>query len=366
MSTAQSSLASINPAPYVSELPPVVEEARNPQVAEPWAIAGPRHLKIAWTARVLIPETESLLVAGTGPEGTVYFLGVTRQGGGMICAMKDRKLLWGFSHVTYVRFTTDDDFDIAPDGRVWIGPASPDDPHFCFNSLGQGGSLPKLVKPWARTRTRLVNSLKSDYAFGLRGGGYACSPDAERNLKSDRPALIGRPWDGGKAWSLPLDQPCIGLDEDALPVGPTGEGYFQTIDKVVYRVSPQGQVRWRYGAACMARPLYPLPSGDLLFFCGQDFYRVHDGGLQWKFSWTSDYSQFLLIDRAETVYAMANDRGQHTNHVVAIASNGQQLWDVALQHWQPQGLFLAANGRLYITGEINDGSGAWGIACLAE
>jgi outer membrane protein assembly factor BamB len=101
-----------------------------------------------------------------------------------------------------------------------------------------------------------------------------------------------------------------------------------------------------YAAACMATQYYPLPSGDVLFFCGSDLYRVHEGNLQWKFSWRSEYKTALLIDRAETVYAMEEDNRSLSNeresHVVAISSNGEKLWEVGLSRFKAQDLFLDA------------------------
>ena len=305
-------------------------------------------------ARVTIPDSTYLFVVGSGPEGNVYLAGDR-----VFCAVKDRRLRWGFSNIPLNHDGSD--FHLAPDGRVWIG-AESDRTHYCFNSRGQGGILPASIKPWTQKRTRLANDL---WGYGgLSGFGYACAPDTERFLESDRPALLGRP-PGGKPWKIPLEQPCA---HNAVAVGPGGEGYFQTIDKALFRVTPQGVVQWGYAAPCIASPIYPLASGGVLFSCGNDFYRLHDGKLQWKFSMPGKPKGDLLIDRAETVFAMDDYHGQQTRHVLAIGSGGRKLWDLALRRWSPRGLFLAADGRLFLTGEIPNPAGewVWGIACLAE
>ena len=153
-------------------------------------------------------------------------------------------------------------------------------------------------------------------------------------------------------------------------MGPNGDAYFQTVSKLLYRVSPQGQLRLTYPAPCMAKELYPLGTGDALFFCGQEMDRIRDGALQWKVSWGREFSTALLIDREETVYAMeefnAGFLNQPASHLIAIAATGERLWEMALDKFKAVDLFLDASGRLYVAGVVGDGNGKWAIVCLAD
>ena len=367
---SQSQLAGLGPAPYAADLPPIVEESRGPKAAEPARIAGPRHPAVTWKVRVLIPDTDHIRVVGVGPEGTVYLLGDDRQGG-VLCALRDGKLTWGYTYVPRAYFARPGDFDLAPDGRIWMTDGAYDSAaRYCFNSRGQGGRMPAAVKPWSRERAKFENSIRGDLlTHQVKGAGYACSPDPQRNLTTpDRPGLQGRAWSGGQAWFLPLDQLC---PSEAVPaVGPNGDAYFQTVSKLLYRVSPQGQLRLTYPAPCMAKELYPLGTGDALFFCGQEMDRIRDGALQWKVSWGREFSTALLIDREETVYAMeefnAGFLNQPASHLIAIAATGERLWEMALDKFKAVDLFLDASGRLYVAGVVGDGNGKWAIVCLAD
>jgi hypothetical protein len=169
---------------------------------------------------------------------------------------------------------------------------------------------------------------------------------------------------------LTLDQPCR---HDAWPtIGPNGDVYFQTISKLLYRVSPQGQARFTYAAACMARQYYPLPSGDVLFFCGSDLYRVHDVKLQWKFTWSSEFDLKFTIDRTETVYAAAgrsasSPHDRIASRIVAVSPSGEKLWEVGFRELVVEDLFFDSSGSIYATGPIEgEGSNGSGIVCLRD
>src|SRR5258708_20103080 len=104
----------------------------------------------------------------------------------------------------------------------------------------------------------------------------------------------------------------------------------------------------------MTKQYFPVPSGDLLFYCGPDLYRVHDGNLQWKFTWRSEYKSDLVIDKAETVYAMEsfdnksfNDKSE--SHVVAISAGGEKKWGVGFREGRGWDMFICAGGQIFFT-----------------
>ena len=365
-SSGQTALSELGPPPFIEELPQALEESRHPAFGESTQFVAPIGPKVAWKARFVVADTHDLHVVGVGPEGTVYMMGYSPNGHAL-CAMRDGRLTWGFHDVS-------GDFFMAPDGRVWVIDASSDGSTreaYCFNNRGQGGRLPKSVKPPPRPHPRYVTTLASMFARApkpvLVGAGYSCSIANEPNLAEapERPGLLGRPWGGGGTWFVPLGQYC---NSSSPAIGVDGDAYLVTVAKFIYRISPQGQVRWNAAAPCAPAKLYPLASGDVLFYCGADLYRIHDGTLQWKAATGHNILSNILIDRAETVCAMEDFNGgfmyQPTSHVTAVNAAGQRVWALTLEKFKAGALFLDAAGRLYLTGECNKGS--WGVICLRQ
>lgn len=162
------------------------------------------------------------------------------------------------------------------------------------------------------------------------------------------------------AWSLKVGN-CDGVrvpgpegarcDADGGPTIAPGGDLILGADGV-YRISPEGQIRWHYPAdpAIQAKHVFaaPLVAGDgAIYVGGQDGLFISlsaDGALRWTYSIRADVDGGPALGRDGALYVGADDGRVH-----ALRSDGSLRWSFVAQKDIRSAVALADNGTVYAT-----------------
>jgi hypothetical protein len=271
--------------PRVSELPPVVEEARGRVPLS--GLAGPKKPKVLWKISI---KTEGVRIAAIGTDGTVY---VTSFEG--LCAIRNGKVRWAYK--TGIGGSS---IDIADDGRIWYH--SMDD-NYCLNRDGVGGRLPASIKRpefdsgWNRAHCVMSHTLMG-------------------------PAM-------GSHWKVDLDGDCTSA---GAATAVDGRAYVATDLPQIVAVSPAGAVEWTYAAPCNAINLIPTLPNRLVFACeNHSLYELAGGKAAWQLQTDGTFDRDMLSDVSGTVYYGDYGRENGVSHLHAVSAEGQPLWAVDMQ-----------------------------------
>jgi serine/threonine protein kinase len=267
--------------PRVSELPPVIEEARGRVPRS--GLAGPKKPKVLWKISI---KTEGVHIAAIGTDGTVY---VTSFEG--LCAIRNGKVKWAYK--TGIGGSS---IDIADDGRIWYH--SMDD-NYCLNRDGVGGRLPASIQrpefdsDWSRAHCVMSHTL------------------------------------AGPHWKVDLDGDCTTA---GAVTAADGRAYVATDLPRIVAVSPVGRVEWTYAAPCNAINLIPTLPNRLVFACENSFlYALTGGKATWRVQTDGTFDRDMLADASGTVYYGDYGRETGVSHLHAVSAEGEPLWAMDMQ-----------------------------------
>jgi serine/threonine protein kinase len=308
-----------NPFPKISELPPVVEEARGNPAAGP----GPEHPKIAWEAA--LPDYR-LEIAATGADGTVY---LTKEG--QICAFRDGKLQWAYQNTEFSAHI--DNFDVEADGRVWFRmPVMGEDEYYCLNRDGKGGRL-------ARSIESQLPKFVDPHPYYCRGKHTLSGPAADLDLEDDcRDVALGRE---GRVW-VALEGPAI--------LAVTGK---------------RPKIEQTFKPSCEPTKLLPAPANRLVFTCSDGSLHETTGAVE-EWSRPGDGQiAFATAAANGTIYFTEAKKGAPGGHIRAINAEGKLLWTVDLPQ-APEGSIAIGQGRVYVIQLVHDWTGENRVICLSD
>jgi serine/threonine-protein kinase len=346
------------PVPYVSEMPPLVENMPTPQVpVEPASVTGPRDPHIVWRAVGSVspygPGCYSVTLAGLGSDGSTYLRDYNH-----IWALRDGRLQWGYK----VDYTDDPRPQMALDGRVWITSG------MIFNRDGIGGRVRGAFHPPASLKLPPYESCSSSYR-PLQRFNCVSARNTPAGWHEAGPGLEGHD-DQGKRWFLPLDNDCadVQLTRD-------GNLYAATSTKTLYRIDSSGRVLWTFPARCANPTLRSLPSGDLAIACGKEQLQcVREGRLLWTFTdakmreigYLSRNEVGVQVDQAGTTY-FSDWSLDRPCMFYAVDSHGKLKWKINLGDNDGYALQFDHAGRIYVAGEgYNGETRGSGILCLSD
>ncbi len=287
--------------PRITELPPVIEEARG-RVPDT-GLAGPLNPKQKWTVSL---RTTGAHIAAVGTDGSVYL--TSFEG---ICAVRNGKLIWGYK----AGMTGASDVQIDDNGLIWYHSL---DATYCVNRDGVGGRLPRTVK-----------GPESHYS------GYGCRMNNTA---------------GGPHWTLELDGACTPA---GVVAGLDGRAYIATDVPQILAVGPTGTVEWKFDAKCNPSMLIPTLPNQIVFACDNGSIRGLTGGKEmWKQSADGMFNPKLLADRTGTVYYGDYGRQSGITHLHAIDAHGKNLWTFDTGRATVSSLALDGKSRLYVAGSF--------------
>ncbi|MEO8128501.1 MAG: serine/threonine-protein kinase, partial [Bryobacteraceae bacterium] len=168
--------------PRVTELPPIVEEARG-RLPEK-GLVGPLNPKEKWSASLRMTGAH---IAAIGIDGTVY---LTAMEG--ICAVRNGKLLWAYKS----GMTGASDVQIDENGLIWYHSL---DAKFCINRDGKGGRVPREMEAppshYSNYGCRMNNTAGGPHwSVELDGSctpaGVTPAPDGRAYIATDLPEIL--------------------------------------------------------------------------------------------------------------------------------------------------------------------------------
>jgi outer membrane protein assembly factor BamB len=321
--------------PIVSALPPILEGARGAVRADGSAEAGgPRHPNVAWVADVTIGDSWSIV--GVAGDGTVYVWDRAHE---VLGGVRDGKERWAYSLRETDGFTP----HLATDGRIGgaAGLRELGILFYVFNSAGDGGSFSFLAR------------VKVDPLFLSDGPGiepYVCQGASLRKMEST----------GIEQWRMELDGNCL---TKSAAASAAEDVYVSTDAGTIFRISPEGNVRWTFRPACSDRRAGLFVLGDeLLVGCDGMLYCVHRGTVRWQYSFDSvsrGAPQAVIVDSTGTIYI--GYHRENTTRLLSVSHDGALGWGQSFSS-SGGGIQFAfdRHGRLYW------GDGRARIVCLAD
>jgi hypothetical protein len=288
--------------PRVSELPPVVDEARG-RLPEKGLI-GPRQARVKWS--IDLPISAGLKIVALGTDSTVYVTGLSAG----LCAIREGKVAWAYS--SGLLGASNVQFD--DDGRIWY---EADQNVYCLNRDGKGGRLPAsfhLPRDWRSSATGCY--------------GHTLS---------------------GRDWKLDLDGQCTSA---GVKTGPEGLIYAATDSPEILAVGANGAVKWRHPAACNATNLAPTLPNRMVYTCEDNsLHGLADGVESWKRTADGTINRDILADSAGTIYF--GDYGKTgSSHLHAVDAQGADRWTVDLRRATVQNIVLDNRRQLYVAGSF--------------
>ena len=308
--------------PSVTELPPIVEEARGRLSLK--GVNGPSKGRVVW--KVAIPFSTGARVAAIGVDSTIYVTGHSE-----IAAVRDGRLAWAYS---------------VPDVSL--------DP------IGQDGR----IRIWSHNRSRIDYCLNRDGQGGLLHGNFAApqnhDPTSHSDCRGRTLAIYDKDY-GGPTAGAELDNDC---SSDTLALD--GAIYVGTKMPSLYCVRPDGGVVWKIDLPCAAQQLVGGEGGRLIFTCRDHSMHFVENG---KFGWTigggdrESYSSTLIDAQGTTFFA--DTLNGSMARVNSIARSGQSAWTLDIREVTAGTLNLDGKGRLYMTGRYQAGIHE-GLFCISE
>ena len=300
----------------VTELPPIVEAARNVMLpgSSP-LVRGPAKPRVLWRAHVTVGDAWNVI--GVAADGTVFLFDREHN---VLDAIRDGKEQWAYTTPSPLGFTAD--------GRLWLD-------NLCFNSRGEGGRV---------TRKDLLPDPNS-----LRLGG-----EPRRSVYDCRDGKVYAMDSRGKqSWSVDLDGNCSSNPVSIAPA--TGNVYSSSDARTLYAMDRNGQLLWTLKDACKkdSVPVNPLLNDDLLVACrDQPLYALRKGKPLWtatigtsgRSSWSDS-----IFDGAGNIYLGAEGSSPLTE-LTALDRTGKQIWTLATGTVEmPEPAGFDAQGRLYVS-----------------
>lgn len=304
----------------VSELPPVVEEARG----KVQSTSGPEHPKKEW--EVTLPQFRGE-IAAIGTDGTVYLTYM-----GEICAIRDGKLQWAYQNPA---FGADiEDLNLDKDGRVWFKMHIMGEyERYVLNRDGQGGRLPR--------------------AFLDQG-----PPDVDPSPYScwkNKHTLSGPEGD------MDLPDECL-----AVAFAHDNRIWVATDVPAILGVNRrQGKIEFTYKAPCEPSRLFPALANQLAFTCKDGSLHQIKGATE---VWTRPGEGEVVFAKAgsdHTIYLADSNKDGSTGHLHAIDAQGKPLWTFDLPQ-APYGSMAIGQHHIYLFQETHDISGANRLISLSD
>jgi serine/threonine protein kinase len=310
-----------HPFPKVTELPPIVEEARGKLAND---LIGPEHPKAKW--EITIPYMAAGRVALVGKDGTVYLKGAMSE----LCAIRDGKVVWAYKSADIG--ASIQDLAMDQDGRLWFKISTiGDNDRYCFNRDGKGGRLPR--------------SFANQGPKGNDSAPYSC-------------------WKNKHTLSGPEGD--MELEDDCLHVaqGRDGRIYVATDLPQILAVTTNGKFEFKYKPSCQPASLIPTLANQLVFSCADHTLHGLRGSTEVWNRTTDGAIDSAITDAAGTIYYRDKAKGADTGFLHAIDPQGKSRWNFELQ--TSDGDIYLGQRRMYLFQMVHDFSLANRLICISD
>jgi serine/threonine protein kinase len=306
----------LNPPPFVSELPPVIESAK-PVAPGGELPLGPRSPVVLGTT--VVPSTK---IAGFAQDGTVFLADPEL----VIAAVRENRLLWAFSlRDALLRLA------FSKDGLIWIrGGSEPNFEYHVFNAAGQGGLLRNSKAAKGRAPGNAEFYQYSDVWCGIQEGS---------------PMLQKR--GNGEKWRVTLDHGCSADPQRGID----GSFVLQTRTRMIYRVSAAGKLLWNWPAPCESAELLPLREGGAFVSCKGQVFTVRGG----QVAWSATYPGEAVVDREDALYFRNSTNFSQPLEIYRVDASGNRTWGLKLEQLLLGRMQLSPKGTLLLTGRPGGG-----------
>ena len=291
--------------PRVTELPPVIAEARGIRRAD--NALGPEHPKVKWS--VPLPMGPGAKIEAIGVDGTLYIKSLSQ-----LAAIRNGKLLWAYN-IPMMSWG----FQFDDDGRLWI---SATNAVFCLNRDGKGGRLPAETKAPVRRIDKKVDCVAGTTIAGT-------------------------------GWRMEVDGQC---STSTVVQSRDGTIYAGTDSPQVLSLQPTGKVNWNVGTTCTPQILLPVAPDQVVFSCGyRTIHGIAHGAERWLVTGDALISSGMQADKAGSVY-WADSTGQIMgSHLHSIGVDGRERWKLDVGNGTVNNMAIGDNKEIYVATSLMQG-----------